>query len=150
MSIDTKQFIHHASIYFENHGWKTTSHPSFDLAVKKEFQTSIVRTIHSLFFIHTSHMKKEECLKIIEDIHQHNGSQPPLVSAVNIIIFVFDDTPPFDISWLLSNGKKQEIPTARATVSWVVDLPNKKLYTHPGPPFGTKGKKELETILQHL
>lgn len=145
-----EEFLTRAKTSLKKHGWTDTSYPNSDMVLKKEIQTSIVRTFHSLFFINASHLKKEDFTKIITDIHQHAVSQPPLVPVVNTIIFIFDCPLPFDVSNFLSNGKKQEITTSISTICWIVDLQNKTLFTHPGPPFVKKGKKEIETILQQL
>lgn len=147
MTVDLQRFLSFARDLFIKDGWTSSIIPTVDLVLKKEFQTSIVLTVHQLFFIDADQLKKEEIFQIIDQIHNDSTGQPPLVSRVNQIIFVFENASESIVSLLQENGKEQKVSTAVSTVCWSVDLNHKKLFIHKGRPFIYKGKKEINHIL---
>lgn len=150
MTVDLQNFLYLAHDLFKKHEWTLIFNSSADLVLKKEFPTSIVRSVHQLFFIDANHLEEKDIIEIIQQIHNSPTGQPPLLSMVNQLIFVFENASDHIISWLEKNGKEQKISTSISTISWIVDLNHKKLYTHQGPPFVNKGKEEISHIIQQL
>lgn len=148
MKSNLNRFLDLARTSFKQNGWRSIPFQDVDLAFEKKFQTSIVQTVHRIFIINMDQMEKKQILQKIEEIHQQSRSQPPLFPVVNQLIFLLNQS--FDISWLMSKAKKQDISTSVSTVSWWVDLTSKKLYIHTGRPLVKKGKKEIKSIIEQL
>ncbi|RLF57499.1 MAG: hypothetical protein DRN27_07650 [Thermoplasmata archaeon] len=130
-------------------GWNIVLISNVDLAFTKQNHKTIVTTKQNMFFINAEEMYHKDIKEIVKQIHHGIKTQPPLFPATNQIIFFYQKSP-IEAEWILSNGKKQDIVKSNYTVSWVLDLNNKKLYAHKGLPLIKSGKKEIESVLQQL
>lgn len=71
--------------------------------------------------------------------------KPPLYPARSVVVFVFEEAT--DSDWIL---KTAELDNSKSnfTVSWVVDLTNRSLKKHYGPPPITSGGIEIQKALR--